>query len=41
MHRTPRTPLLFAACLLGVLSAHANNIQVANSTLTGNTGTAV
>ena len=39
MHRTLRTPLLFAACLLGAVSAHANNIQIANSALTGNTGT--
>lgn len=41
MHRTLRTPLLFAACLLGALSGHANNIQIANSALVGNTGTSV
>ncbi len=41
MLRSLRTPLLFAACLLGALSGHANNIQIANSALVGNAGTSI
>jgi len=39
--RSRKHLVLFVCCLLGALQGRSNNIQIANTTLTGNTGTSI